>query len=67
MSTYTHRFDVRMENSFQSPIENFDDALQLWLMFKSEEQVRDLIMTSDDSTRSIIQSLIWSITEKEDE
>ncbi len=67
MTTYTHRFDVRMENSFQSPFKDFDEALHVWLAFKSEEQVRKLIMTSTDSTDSILQSLVWSITEKEDE
>jgi hypothetical protein len=64
---YTHYFDVRLAISFDSDIEDFDDAFDAWLeSFPTTESRRKALLSSDESTESLIQGIVYSDTHAND-
>ena len=63
MARYTHYFDVCISNSFDSDIEDFDKALEMWLHgLGTIENKRKEILSTDESTSSLIRGIIYSDT-----
>jgi len=61
---YTHSFDVRIAQQFDSDIEDFDDAFDEWAeSFKDSLSFRQALLATDESTKSICQGIIWSDTD----
>jgi len=60
---YTHYFDVRLANSFQSDIEDFDEAFDAWCdSFPDKLSLREKLLVSDESTMSILKGVLHSDT-----
>jgi hypothetical protein len=60
---YTHYFDVRLANSFQSDIEDFDEAFDAWCnSFPDRPSLRKELLASDESTMSILKGVLHSDT-----
>lgn len=60
---YTHYFDVRVAQRFESDIEDFDEALDQWLRsFDTTTKLRNALLTSDEDTKSLTQGIIHSDT-----
>lgn len=60
---YTHYFDVRVAQRFESDIEDFDEALDQWLCsFDTTTKLRNALLTSDESTKSLTEGVIHSDT-----
>jgi len=60
---YTHYFDVRVAQSFESDIEDFDAALSKWISsFQTSIALRKAMLTSDEGTKSMLQGIIHSDT-----
>jgi len=63
MARYTHYFDVCISNSFDSDIEDFDEALEMWLHgLGTIENKRKEILSTDESTSSLIKGIIYNDT-----
>jgi len=61
---YTHSFDVRLAQQFESDIPDFDDAFDKWAEgFKDSLTFRQALLNSDESTKSLCQGIIWSDTD----
>ena len=68
MPRYTHCFDVRIAQSFESDIEDFEEAFEAWAaQFKTSSELRTALLSSDESTKSIIQGLDYSDTHDSEE
>lgn len=64
MPLYTHYFDVRIAQSFESGIEDFDEAFDEWCkQFATTSELRSALLTSDESTKSILQGIDHSDTD----
>ena len=60
---YTHYFDVRLANSFESDNEDFDEAFDAWCAsFQDISALRTALLCSDENTRSILEGVIYSVT-----
>ena len=60
---YTHYFDVRLANSFESDTEDFDEAFDTWCAsFQDISALRTALLCSDENTRSILEGVIYSVT-----
>ncbi len=60
---YTHYFDVRLAISFSSDTEDFDDAFDRWSeSFPNSESLRKALLSSDESTKSLMQGIVYSDT-----
>jgi hypothetical protein len=60
---YTHYFDVRVAQSFESDIEDFDAALSKWISsFQTSIALRKAMLTSDEGAKSMLQGIIHSDT-----
>jgi hypothetical protein len=60
---YTHYFDVRLAISFSSDTLDFDDAFNKWSeSFPNSESLRKALLSSDESTKSLIQGIVYSDT-----
>jgi hypothetical protein len=65
---YTHYFDARLSNQFDSDIEDFDEALQAFIKsFPDKASLRKFLTSSGDgdTTDAIVQSIIHSDTFKQ--
>tara|TARA_Y100000589_G_scaffold283019_1_gene280828 strand:+ start:267 stop:482 length:216 start_codon:yes stop_codon:yes gene_type:complete len=61
---YTHYFDVQLAQQFDSDIPDFDEAFEEWAKgFKDSLTLREALLDSDESTRSLCQGIIWSETD----
>lgn len=62
---FTHYFDIRLANSFESEEEDFDDAFDEWVeTFSSPQALRQQLLSSDESIKTIIEGVMWSETEE---
>lgn len=60
---YTHYFDMRLANSFESDVEDFDEAFDAWCnSFPDRPSLRIALLTSDEGTKSILQGVLHSET-----
>ncbi len=60
---YTHYFDVRLAQQFESDVEDFDAAFDEWAKcFKDSLKFRQALLNSDESTKNICQGIVWSDT-----
>lgn len=60
---YTHYFDIRLANSFESDIEDFDEAFDAWCnSFPDRPSLRKRLLSSDEETKSILKGLLHSDT-----
>ena len=60
---YTHCFDFSVSQSFDSDVEDFDEALTQWIYsFGSVSELRKALMSSDESTKSILSGIVLSDT-----
>ena len=60
---YTHYFDVRLAISFSSDTLDFDDAFNKWSeSFPNSESLRKALLSSDESTKSLMQGIAYSET-----
>lgn len=58
MAKFTHYFDVRLANNFDSDLGDFEEAFDEWVnSFDDLESVRRALLTSDESTKSIMQGV----------
>lgn len=65
---YTHYFDVRVANHFQSDIEDFDAAFNVWAeQFTDSHELRKHLLSSDEDTKSILQGIVYLETTDEEE
>lgn len=66
---YTHYFDVRIANSFESDIEDFEDAFDHWLStsFADRTAIRAALLTSDEDTKSLLAGVVYSDTVENDD
>ena len=65
---YTHCFDVRIANHFQSDIEDFDAAFNVWAdQFPDSLELRNRLLSSDEGIKSILQGIVFSETLDEEE
>lgn len=63
---YTHYFDVRLSQQFESDIEDFDAAFERWVNeFKDSLLFRKALLSTDESTKSLRQGIIYSDTTEE--
>ena len=63
MAKFTHAFDVRVANSFESDCEDFEEAFNKWAKsFDNDVLLRKALLTSDESTNSILQGIQHSET-----
>ena len=63
MARYTHCFYVCISNSFDSDTEDFDEALERWLDgLGTIENKRKEVLSTDESTSSLIKGIIYSDT-----
>ncbi len=61
---YTHYFDIRLANSFESETEDFEVAFEEWAKtFSSSQALRQKLLDSDESIKTIMQGIVWSDTE----
>jgi len=60
---YTHYFDVRLAQQFDSDISDFDEAFEEWAKgFKDSLSFRKALVESDESTKTLCEGIIWSET-----
>lgn len=60
---YTHYFDMRLANSFESDVEDFDEAFDAWCnSFPDRPSLRNALLTSDEGLKSILQGVLHSET-----
>lgn len=65
---YTHFFDVRLANSFESDTEDFDEAFGDWCAsFQDTPALRKALLCSDECTVSILEGVIYSDTDVTEE
>ena len=65
---YEHYFDIRLANSFESETEDFDVAFEEWAKtFSSSKALRQKLLHSDESIKTIMRGIVWSETWCEDE
>lgn len=63
MARYTHYFDVCVSNSFDSDIEDFEEALNKWLGdLGTIENKRREILSTDESTSSLMRGIVYTDT-----
>ena len=63
MARYTHYFDVCVSNSFDSDIEDFEEALNKWLGdLGTIENKRREILSTDESTSSLMRGIVHTDT-----
>ena len=61
---YTHYFDIRLANSFESETDDFEVAFEEWAKtFPSSQALRQKLPDSDESIKTIMQGIVWSDTE----
>ena len=66
--SYTHYFDVRIANYFQSDVEDFEEALKSWAKtFKDASALRSHLLSSAESIGSIFAGIEFSETIQEAE
>lgn len=65
---YTHCFDVRLANSFESDVQDFDEAFEAWCeSFPDRPSLRSRLLASDEDAKTILQGVIHNDTfENED-
>lgn len=64
MARYTHYFDVRISNSFESDIEDFDDAFDEFIDgFKDVDAKRKRLLHTDESTSSLMKGIVYNGTD----
>ena len=60
---FTHYFDVRLANNFESDIEDFDEAFDAWASgFASRPELRAALLNSDEDTKSLLKGIVYSDT-----
>jgi hypothetical protein len=60
---YTHYFDFRVSQSFDSDVKDFNKALSQWMdSFKSASEFRKALINSDESLRSLLSDIAFSDT-----
>ncbi len=65
---YTHHFDVRVANHFQSDIEDFDAAFNAWaVQFPDSHELRKRLLSTDEGIKSILQGIVYFETNDEEE
>ena len=63
MARYTHYCDVCVSNSFDSDIEDFEEALNKWLGdLGTIENKRREILSTDESTSSLMRGIVHTDT-----
>jgi len=64
MARYTHYFNVCISNSFESDIEDFDDAFDEFIDgFEDIDAKRRELLHTDESTTSLMKGIIYSQTD----
>lgn len=62
---YTHNISVNFSTSFESDIEDIEEAFDKWLeSFSSVDDKRKALLSTDESTRSIVEGVIFLGTDK---
>lgn len=66
---YTHYFDVRLANSFESDIEDFEDAFDHWCatQFQTSLDLRKALLDSNEGIKSILEGILHSDTCENDD
>lgn len=60
---YTHYFDVRLSNSFESDTEDFYEAFDAWCAFFQDiSALRTALLCSYEGTKSLLQGVIYGDT-----
>lgn len=63
--SYTHHILVNFATSFKSDIEDIEEAFDKWLeSFSSVDDGRRALLSTDESTRSIAEGVIFIGTDK---
>jgi len=64
MARYTHYFNVCISNSFESDIEDFDDAFDEFIDgFEDIDAKRRELLHTDESTTSLMKGIIYNQTD----
>ena len=64
MPRYTHSFDTRIAVSFESDIDDFDEAFDTWMVqFPDSAARRAALLNGDESTNTLIEGVIHNYTE----
>jgi hypothetical protein len=64
MPRYTHSFDTCIAVSFKSDIEDFDEAFDTWIVqFPDSAARRAALLDGDESTKTLIEGIIFNHTE----
>ena len=62
---YTHHILVSFTTSFKSDTEDIEEAFDRWLeSFSSEDEGRQALLSTNESTRSIVEGVIFIGTDK---
>ena len=68
MTRYVHYFDVRIARQFESHIGDFERAFEKWASsFPTDFMLRDELLSSDESTQSILDGIVYSDTDPIDD
>lgn len=64
--TFHHSFELCISNvGFESEIEDFDEAFDAWVYsFPTLDSLRKALLTTNESTKSLLDATIHSGTEK---
>ena len=63
--SYTHHISVNFTTSFESDIEDIEEAFDKWLeSFSSVDDRRRALLSTNESTRSIVEGVIFVGTDK---
>ena len=61
---YTHYFDVRIAQQFDSDNPDFDEAFDEWVeSFRDSLALRQALLDTDESTKTMCQGIEWSETD----
>lgn len=64
MARYTHHFDVHLSNSFESNIEDFDEAFDEFIDGLGDvEAKRKRLLHTDESTKSLMKGIVYNQTD----
>lgn len=58
MKKYTHDFDILIPTSFQSDLEDFDQALNEWLRsFSSNDEAKNALIHAEEDLQQVIDRI----------
>ena len=64
MARYCHSFDTRICISFESEIEDFEEAFDTWIdSFPDSAAKRAALLNSDESAKTLMQGVSWNNTD----